>query len=141
MITGKIINIKGPEKIENRLRSADQIAQGLAVQYSLLLKQNISQNLAQVLGDKSRHLDVSLSGGGFMTIITVQPKDAAGKFMMTGTNPHRITSNRPMPLGDGRFAYSVEHPGTKGKGEEIEAAIRRSILESRAAIAGYPRGI
>lgn len=139
MIRGKISNEQMPDKTGEKLMNLDQVAQGRAVQFSLLLQQNIRSNLADVLGEKARHLDVSINQGGFVTIITVKPKTSVGKFMWSGTRPHRITSQRPMPIGDGRFAYSVTHPGTEGKSREIDAAINRAIIETRTRMSGYPR--
>lgn len=139
MIRAKVTNTDGANKIAQRVMSVDQIAQGRAVQFSLLLQQNIKANLADLLGEKARHLDVSINQGGFVTVITVKPKSAVGQFMWSGTRPHRIQATRPMPIGDGRFAYTVNHPGTKGKDKEIRAAMTRALIETRTAMAGFPR--
>lgn len=139
MIRGRVTNEKMPEKIGDKMMGLDQAVQGKAVQFALLLQQNIRSNLADVLGEKARHLDVSINQGGFVTIITVKPKTSVGQFMWSGTRPHRITAQRPMPIGDGRFAYTVNHPGTAGKSREIHSAINKAIMETRTALSGFPR--
>jgi hypothetical protein len=142
MIKGNIVNIDASKNMVDRLQQAQQTVYGKAVQFSLLAQQKIQQNLNDVLGDKAKHFEVTMEGGGFMTIITVGPKTNAGSFMLTGTKPHKISSGaRPMPLGDGRFAYTVSHPGTESRRKEIEGAITRGYLEAKTALYGYPKGM
>lgn len=42
--------------------------------------------------------------------------------VIKGAKLHEITSNTPMPIGGGRFAYSVQHPGTRAHPYLQEAA-------------------
>jgi hypothetical protein len=133
MITGKTTNTEIFEKVANKLSGAAQANYGKSLQFSLMLQHKIKVNLSEILGEKAQHLSVEIAGGGVVTVITVKPKDNAGKFIWSGTAPHQIVSNKPMPIGQGLFSYRVSHPGTKGKEAEIKQAIRRALFETKVA--------
>jgi hypothetical protein len=134
MISGRVTNLQGIERMAQKVKSAEQATQGRAVQFSLMLRERIRLNIAAILGEKSKHITIDMDAGGFVTVITVKPNSQVGKYIWAGSRPHVKRSSRPMPIGDGRFAYKVHHPGTKGKEEQIHAAITKAFIETKAAM-------
>jgi hypothetical protein len=53
--------------------------------------------------------------------------DDVGEYIYYGTAQHSITSNRPMTLGESRFARNVHHPGTRARKDEIEAIVDKAV--------------
>jgi len=139
-IKAKTSNIDVFDRLATKLSSTEQAHYGKSMQFGLLLQQKVKTNLSEILGEKAQHLSVEMSGGGILTTITVKPNSNVGKYMWSGTSPRQIVSTRPMPIGQGLFAYKVSHPGTKGKEREIEKAIGRALLETKAAFIGFSRG-
>jgi hypothetical protein len=68
-----------------------------------------------------------VQAGAGQTTVTVSPApgDAGGwSILESGARPHPIASPRAMPLGGGRFARTVRHPGASGTGRWTKAAKR-----------------
>lgn len=95
------------------------------------MSEYIKVRLQQAFGN-SEHFDVGvtyMSQGMFKVDIMA---DEIGHYIYHGTASHTITSPKAMPIGEGRFASKVNHPGTEPKRAEVDAIIQEALIAMRA---------
>lgn len=132
MITLEVSNKEAFKKIEQRLQQRNSLMYIRNIQLAHMVKTLIIANLQQVIGEKSKHFIVQVSGSNHSQVISVRARDNVGLFIYHGTKRHHIPSSGPMPIGGGQFAGSVDHPGSKSHKELIDDAIRRAQRQARA---------
>jgi hypothetical protein len=124
-------NIKAIERASEKIIASDRKYKARNVQITFVLYAAIRRNLAQAIGDKSKHFVVKIEPGvGYMKVV-LKPKDAVGSYIYWGTKRHSISSSEPMPIGNSRFARNVSHPGTDSMKQKIDGAVRKSLAEVR----------
>jgi hypothetical protein len=124
-------NIKAIERASEKIIASDRKYKARNVQITFVLYAAIRRNLAQAIGDKSKHFVVKIEPGvGYMKVV-LKPKDAVGSYIYWGTKRHSISSSEPMPIGNSRFARNVNHPGTDSMKQKIDGAVRKSLAEVR----------
>lgn len=132
MITVEVVNKEALKKIEDKVNQKNSMMYVKNIQLSYMVKSLIIANLYQVLGDKSKHFIVQVSGSGYSQSISVRARDNVGLFLYYGTKRHHIASSGSMPIGGGNFAGSVDHPGTKSHKDLIDNAVKMAKLQARA---------
>jgi len=138
----KVKNLQILDNYNNRIGMADQKLKGLSIYAANLLKAKASAKIKAELGPKASHFTVEIVPAGIVTQIVLRPVNEKGTFLFYGAKRHSYSSSRPMPIGDGRFAYRVDHPGFEGKRKEIEKAMREAVEETRREIRGViARGV
>lgn len=98
---------------------------------STAISEYINVRLKQIFGESLHfvaHVEY-LSEGVFQVKISA---DEIGVYLYYGTSSHRINSIGAMPIGEGRFAHSVNHPGTAARQPEIDAIIQEALISVRA---------
>lgn len=127
--SGAEIPKKQIENLQNRAQKLNTTVSNS----SMILAGLITSNLNSRIGSKSRHFDVNISPHGGGVKISVSSSDEVGKFIYYGTKAHTIESgNTSMPMPDGGFADSVEHPGTHPMKPEIDAAVHDAMYKMRS---------
>lgn len=140
MITGQVKNENNLRKISERLDDIDGKLFAQKMQMVLSIKQAVEMELSALLGDKMKHFGVSIGNNGMNYTVKILFTDDAGKYIYYGTEPHTIrSSGTAMPIGSGRYAQSVQHPGSKGMKKEIDEAIGRGVLIGKS-VSGNMRG-
>jgi len=130
----KIHNLPVLDRYNNKIGSANAKLKGLSVYASTMLRAKAMSNLRQLLGPQAANYTVEVIPAGFATVVEMRPINEKGQLLFSGAKPHSYSSTRPMPIGDGRFAYRVSHPGFKGKEQEIKKAMRQAVVETRIQI-------
>lgn len=130
----KIHNLPVLDRYNNKIGSANAKLKGLSVYASTMLRSKAMSNLKQLLGPKAANYTVEIIPAGFATVVEMRPLNEKGQLLFSGAKPHSYSSTRPMPIGDGRFAYKVSHPGFKGKEKEIKEAMRKAVTETRMEV-------
>lgn len=85
----------------------------------------ITVELRQLFPDTT-HLDVKMFTYGPNNYEISIVGDEIGSYIYYGTAPHSFKSDSPMPIGEGIYARSVNHPGTQSRKEEIDAIVQRA---------------
>lgn len=129
-----IENLKGIDRIMNTVSERERKAKARNTLIVLMLRSAIARNLAQAIGEKSKHFTVTVQPSGRYMSVVLKPKDAVGSYIYRGTRSHYISSSEPMPIGNNRFARNVMHPGTDSEREKIDNAVRRSLMEVKMAM-------
>lgn len=133
MIVVKVDNPDGIKKAEQKLQRRFSSLYIKNIQFAYMTKSLIIANLYQVLGEKNKHFVVQVSSTSHhKQVIKVRAKDNIGLFIYHGTKKHHISSSGSMPIGNGLFAGSVDHPGSKSRKSEIDEAVRKAVRQSRA---------
>jgi hypothetical protein len=132
MITVEVQNKEAFKKIEQKLIQRNSLLYIRNMQLSYMVKTLIIANLYQVIGEKSKHFIVQVSGGSHSQTVSVRARDNIGLFIYYGTKRHHIASSGPMPIGGGQFAGSVDHPGSKSNKQLIDDAIGRAKRQAKA---------
>ena len=130
-----MLSVKMTQKgddIGSIVKKVEQFGDNLSLyveKVALIARGVIFERLEVYLGTSAAHLDVSIRPIGILGYsIMVGPSDEVGNFVIDGVQPHTISSDQPMPLGNGQFATVVHHPGYEGKRELIERAVRESLI-------------
>lgn len=131
------IDIDGDKFLDNldvRLANADQAIMAEVAMQSAVLAANIRTALVSEIGtEKAQHFTVDIVPSGIGAEVKVTPNDDVGYYIYHGTQPHSIDAgSTPMPVGDGQFATSANHPGTAPEKEKIDAAVQRAVNNTRA---------
>lgn len=135
MISLKIQNSKGISNIIAKVENEKLANSVKMTQMAILLRAAIQSKLLEALGSKSRHFDVKVEPGIFGVKITLRATDTVGGFIYSGTSSHDIySSSTAMPMPDGGFARSVNHPGTEPMKDKIDKAIMMALLEVKAIL-------
>jgi hypothetical protein len=131
MIKVKINNIQAFDKTATVVRSKEKSLSNTVAASSIMLKSLINQNLNIAIGDKISHFDVLITPNGLGIKVSVVSNDFVGDFLYSGTRAHDIDSNfQAMPMPDGGFARSVQHPGT----EPLKPLIDRAVQDAVGAL-------
>lgn len=129
--SGQNVIPKRVDYLQNRARMLDAKISSS----SMMLSSLIVAKLDSKLGDKARNFDVQISPHGAGIKVTLASKDYKGKFIYYGTKAHHIySSSQAMPMPDGGFARSANHPGTHPMKTEVDAAVKEAVAEMRARI-------
>ncbi len=135
----RLDNRKGIRNIIDRITGVQDKAVGFIMQYGTTLKTNIEQHLTRNVGEKAKHFTVVLNVSATGFSIRIKAVDDVGKYLYYGTVSHTISSSgtRPMPVGDGAFAYTVHHPGTKSISEQVNKAVKDAMYETRGVMGNF----
>ena len=82
---------------------------------------NLQSSLLEFVGlEKMKHFNVEAG----IDSVTISAIDDVGEVLLHGAGPHVIQAGgKPMPIGNGKFARRVSHPGTPSIINEINKAI------------------
>jgi hypothetical protein len=134
MITAKISNLNVLTMAQQSLSSHADDAMVKASKTVILLQSIIKAKLAEILGQKAKHFDVSVDSGAGGMKVCVKSTDMVGNFIYEGTIAHDIISDTAMPLSNGNFAQRVSHPGTESMKKDIQTAVNLAVAEVRGMI-------
>lgn len=133
MIRGRVTEIDSLQALEDRLQSGRMDAVDNYATVAIVVKQYVMSRLQEVLGrDKAAHFNVVVGPSIGTVDILVDPIDDVGKMIYDGTQAHTIVGDH-MPIGRDLYANSVNHPGTKAWGPEIQAIVNEGIVLGLAA--------
>jgi hypothetical protein len=136
MITGKVSNAKGIDRIIERINGLEATMQEYQTTLAILLVQTIQSRLNSVLGDKAKHFTVTAIPNGPDVKVKLTA-DEIGGYIYNGTQGHTIEmrkSDSAMPIGGNQFARVVHHPGTKPMKDEIDKVVEEAIAEAKLAM-------
>lgn len=131
---GGIENNDAMQRVRTRVVRSKEGVDVKTTQAVILLKGAITKNLNGVLGEKMKHFTVDIQPGSGTGVKVCVNVDDIGRFLYSGTSPHTIRSSTPMPMPDGGFAMSANHPGQKELKPEIDRAITAAVKEVKALI-------
>jgi len=134
VITSKIVNIDAIAIAREKIDARRDDAAIKAAKIVVVLRSLILSNLQSVLGEKAKYFDVAITTGNSGLKISVRSNNIIADFIYEGTSSHLITSTNPMRMPDGRYARSVEHPGTKSMKYQIDQAVRSAVAQTRVVI-------
>lgn len=137
----EVKNLSVLQNTQKQLQQTKLSAMTYTTLFGLTLKQTITTNLNQLLGEKMAHFDVNITSEGLRTSVSVQTVDQIGEYIYNGTPPHTIQAGAgtAIPFGDGQFADNVQHPGTAARKPEIDRAVRDAISETKGIMAAFGR--
>jgi hypothetical protein len=105
------------------------------IEFGLIAKEAVEQELSASLGDRAKHFKVTLSGTNQYGIRITIVADNIGKMLFEGTPEHRIDANSKIALhftwnGEEVFYEHVENPGIKPIADEIEKIVNHAVRKA-----------
>jgi hypothetical protein len=118
-----------PLKVITRdLNNYDIHVQGQIEQIALAARSLIAERLKTLMKSGADHFDVTIRPNpGLGYTITVGASDEIGVFLFEGVGEHEITGTA-MPIGNGRFANVVHHPGYESRSPLIYQAVIEGVI-------------
>lgn len=121
MIKGKVQS----DNLDSIMQEIEtEIDMDIELETQLFASRLRSALVAKIGANKLSHFKIEVGSKD----IEIIPIDQTGEFLLSGTKPHLIQAGgKPMPIGGGKFARRVSHPGTPSIIDEIEEAIEIAL--------------
>ena len=131
----RIKNLGVIDRYSNKIGQSGAKLRNTGMWAGYLLSVNVKIELASVLQDNVKNFDVKVVPSGFMTSVIVEAINVKGAVMYGGAKRHTITAKgKALKMDNGRYAWRVNHPGVKGKKQEINAAMSRAVNRTRQMV-------